>query len=68
MIWIYCPECGAPMISVTAGWICMNSNCGYKRDMYGNQCTDITCNVNYWYEVDENSKEVRSNGCRRSKN
>lgn len=51
MIWMYCPKCGAPMRSVTTGWICMNSNCGCKRDMYGNQY-----NVDYWYEVDESDQ------------
>lgn len=39
------------MRSVTTGWICMNSNCGCKRDMYGNQY-----NVDYWYEVDESDQ------------
>lgn len=47
------------MISVTAGWICMNSNCGCKRDMYGNQYVETICSVDYSYEVDENPKEVR---------
>lgn len=67
MIWIYCPECGAPMISVTAGWICMNSNCGCKRDIYGNQYVETIYSMDYSYEVDKNPKEVRPNGCRRSK-
>lgn len=47
------------MISVTAGWICMNSNCRCKRDMYGNQYVETICSVDYSYEVDENPKEVR---------
>ena len=50
------------MRGVTAGWICTNSNCGCKRDIYGNQYTDTTYNIDYidyWYEVDENPKEAR---------
>ena len=67
MIWMYCPKCGAPMSGVTAGWICTNSNCGCKRDIYGNQYVETIYSVDCSYEVDENSKEVRPNGCRRSK-
>lgn len=56
MIWMYCPKCGAPMRSVTTGWICTELGCGCKLDVYGNQYTDTTYNVDYWYEVDEKSK------------
>lgn len=51
MIWMYCPKCGAPMRSVTTGWICTKLGCGCKLDMYGNQY-----NVDYWYEVDESDQ------------
>ena len=59
MIWQYCPKCGAPLRSVSVGWVCTNSNCGCKLDVYGNQYTSTTYNVDYQYEVDENPKEVR---------
>lgn len=54
-----CPKCGAPMRSVTTGWICMELGCGCKLDVYGNQYTDTIYSVDYWYEIDENPKEVR---------
>lgn len=51
-----CPNCGAPMRSVTTGWICTELGCGCKLDVYGNQYTDTTYNVDYWYEVDESDQ------------
>lgn len=51
-----CSECGAPMRSVTTGWICTELGCGCKLDVYGNQYTDTIYSVDYWYEIDENDQ------------
>lgn len=56
MIWMHCPKCGAPMRSVTTGWICTELGCGCKLDVYGNPYTDTIYSVDYSYEVDESDQ------------
>lgn len=59
IIWTNCPKCFAPLRQITAGWSCTNPNCGCQLDVYGNQYTNTTYNIDYQYEVDEDPKEAR---------
>ena len=53
IIWTNCPKCFAPLRRTTNGWSCTNLNCGCRLDVYGNQYTNTTYEVNYRYERDE---------------